>query len=168
MRLKKILTVVAATLLGAVLLPAQNQVSVNVNGTMDIYRAGGYNDASDGIAPVVFSFPPRVWRTMSVPAVGGAWSCLRGYPDYGADGESSGYCVTSAGPLNFDSVGPFSGYHLTDFVGGLAGVFLEDELPASAPRDLRFYVNDNSDGGIQTDFESLAPRIGKYSSSAMA
>jgi len=29
---------------------------------MDIYRAGGYNDGSDGIAPVVYSFHARPLR----------------------------------------------------------------------------------------------------------
>jgi len=112
-------------------------------------------------APVVFSFPARAWRTMKLPSVGGAWSCQNGYPDYGADGETSGYCVVAGGPTNFNSIGPLSGYHLTDFVGALAGVFLEDTLPASAAPALRFYVSDNSEGGIQTDFPALSPQIGQ-------
>ncbi len=52
---------------------AQNQVSLTVDATMDIYRSGGYNDSSDGLAPVV-------------------------YPEYSADDETSGYCVASAQP----------------------------------------------------------------------
>jgi hypothetical protein len=32
---------------------AQNQVTLTVEANMDIYRAGAYNDGSDGIAPVV-------------------------------------------------------------------------------------------------------------------
>jgi hypothetical protein len=62
MRLQKTFTAVAVALLGAAPLPAQNQVSLTVGATMDIYRAGGYNDGSNGIAPVVFSFPARGWR----------------------------------------------------------------------------------------------------------
>jgi hypothetical protein len=155
------LTGLAAALLGAIPLPAQNQVNLTVDATMDVYRAGGYNDGSDGIPPVVFSFPARAWRTMRLPSAGGAWSCQNGYPDYGADGETSGYCVTAGGPTNFNAIGPLSGYHLTDFVGALAGVFLEDALPASAAPALRFYVSDNSAGGIQTGFAALSPQIGQ-------
>jgi hypothetical protein len=126
---------------------------------MDIYRAGGYNDGSDGIAPVVFSFPAGAWRTMTFPSIGGGWSCSYSVPTYGADGTTSGPC--SLTPTNLNPVGPFSGYHLTDFVGALAGVFLEDSLPASAPPALRFYVSNNADGGIQTDFLTLSPKIGQ-------
>jgi hypothetical protein len=161
MRLQKTLAALALALLAALPLPGQNQVNLTVDATMDIYRAGGYNDGSNGIAPVVFSFPARAWRTMKLPSVGGAWSCQNGYPDYGADGETSGYCVVAGGPTNFNSIGPLSGYHLTDFVGALAGVFLEDTLPASAAPALRFYVSDNSEGGIQTDFPALSPQIGQ-------
>ena len=131
-------TFVVLALLWAVPLPAQTQVNLTVDATMDIYRAGGYNDGSNGIAPVVFSFPARAWQTITFPSVGGAWSCQNGYPDYAADGETSGYCVVAGGPTNFNSIGPLSGYHLTDFVGALVGVFLKDTLPASAPPALRF------------------------------
>jgi hypothetical protein len=161
MRFETTLIAFAITLLGALSTPAQNQVSLTVDANMDIYRAGGYNDGSDGIAPVVFSFPERAWRTMTFPSVGGGWSCQNGYPDYGADGETTGYCLTSGGPANLNSVGRFSGYQTTDFVGGLVGVFLEDALPAFAAAALRFYVNSNVDGGTQTDFLTLSPKIGQ-------
>lgn len=49
----KTLATAALALLGTARLPAQNQVSVTVDVTMDIYRAGGDNDGSDGIAPVI-------------------------------------------------------------------------------------------------------------------
>lgn len=161
MRLERSLTALTMALLAAAPLAAQNQVNLTVDATMDIYRAGGYNDGSNGIAPVVFSFPARALSTMTFPSVGGAWTCQNGYPYYGADGETSGYCVTAGTPTNFNSIGPLSGYHLTDFVGALAGVFLEDTLPASAPPALRFYVSNNSEGGIQTDFLTLSPEIGQ-------
>jgi len=150
-----------AALLGAVSLPAQNQVNLTVDATMDVYRAGGYNDGSNGIAPVVFSFPARAWRTMTIPAAGGAWTCQTGFAEYGPDGQTSGACLTQGTPTNFNTIGPFSGYHLTDFLGALAGVFLEDALPVSAPPALRFYVSDNSAGGIQTNFLTLRPEIGQ-------
>lgn len=126
----------------------QNQVNLTV-------------DATNGIAPVVFSFPARAWRTMTLPSVGGAWGCQTGLPEYGADGQTSGACLTDGGPTNFNSIGPLSGYHLTNFVGALAGVFLEDTLPSSAAPALRFYVSNKADGGIQTDFLTLSPRIGQ-------
>ena len=147
-------------LLSASLLPAQNQVNVTVNATMDLYRAGGYNDGSDGIAPVVFTFPAGGWRTITFPAVGGAWSCSPSVPEFGADGTSSG-CFQAGGQNINDPGSPFSTYHLTDFEGALAGVFLSDTLPASAPAALRFYVSNSSQGGIQTDFAVLSPEMGQ-------
>jgi hypothetical protein len=126
MRSPKILAALAVAPLWTAHLPAQNQVSLTVDATMDIYRAGGYNDGSDGVAPVVFSFPARALRTMTFPSAGGVWGCQRGLPEHGADGETSGACLVNAGATNFNSTGPLSGYHLTDFVGALAGVFLED------------------------------------------
>lgn len=139
----------------------QNQISLTVDATMDIYRAGGYNDGSNGIAPVVFTFPARSWRTMTIPAAGGAWTCQTGFTEYGPDGQTSGACLSQGTPTNFNSIGPFSGYHLTDFLGALAGIFLEDGLPSSPPPTLRFYVSNNSAGGIQTDFLALSPEIGQ-------
>lgn len=161
MRLEKTLAALAVALLGTAPLPAQNQVSLTVDATMDIYRAGGYNDSSNGIAPVVFSFPARAWRTMRIPSSGGEWGCQGGLPEYGADGTTSGPCLVNGGPTNFNAIGPLSGYHLTDLQGALAGVFLEDALPASAAPALRFYVSNNSEGGIQTDFLALSPQIGQ-------
>jgi hypothetical protein len=72
---------------------------------------------------------------------------------------TSGSCALA--PTDLNSVGPFSGYQLTDFVGALVGVFLEDSLPPAPPAALRFYVSNNADGGIQTNFRTLAPKIGQ-------
>ena len=144
-----------AILLSATSLPAQHQINLTVDATMDIYRAGGYNDSSDGIAPVVFTFPAGGWKTLTFPSVGGAWTCQNGYPEYSADGTTSGNCLLYGTPTNFNSIGPFSGYHLTDFVGALAGVFLENALPTSPAPALRFYVSNNSQGGIKTNFLAL-------------
>jgi hypothetical protein len=146
-------------LVGAVSSPGQESVSLTVDATMDIYRAGGYNDGSDGIAPVVFSFPAGGWRTMTFPSAGGAWSCSYSVAEFGADGTTSGPCEQTL--PNIASVGQLSGYYTTDFVGALVGVFLADALPASAPPALRFYVSEKSQGGIQTDFLTLNPKIGQ-------
>ena len=43
----------------------------------------------------------------------------------------------------------------------MVGMFLEDALPPSAPAALRFYASNNSQGGIQTDFKALGPKIGQ-------
>jgi hypothetical protein len=152
------LAILAAT---AVAADSQNEISLTVDATMDIYRAGGYNDSSNGIAPVVFTFPPRAGQTMTIPAAGGAWTCQTGFAEFGPDGQTSGACLAQGTPTNFKSIGPFSGYHLTDFLGALAGVFLQDTLPSSAPPALRFYVSNNSAGGIQTNFLALSPEIGQ-------
>jgi hypothetical protein len=142
-------------------LEAQNSVTLSVSSHMDIYRAGGYDDGSDGIAPVAYSFPARAKQTLTFPSVSGAWTCSDGVPEYGADGTTTGPCFQVGGQSFKNPIGPFSGYSVTDVVGAMAGVFLEDALPPSAPPPLRFYVNDSSQGGIQTDFKILSPRIGQ-------
>ncbi len=141
-------------------LQAQNPVTLFVSAKMDLFRAGGYDDGSDGIAPLVFSFPAAAGRIMTFPSVGGAWSCSPSVPEFGADGTLTG-CFQPGGQNINDPGGPFSGSHLTDFEGALAGVFLEDTLPGSPPPALRFYVNDASEGGTQTDFKALSPLIGQ-------
>ena len=55
-------------LVGAVHLLGQDPINLTVEATMDIYQAGGYNDGSGGIPPVVLSFPARAWRTMTLLA----------------------------------------------------------------------------------------------------
>jgi hypothetical protein len=144
---------------------AQGQANIElpVLATMDLYRAGGYDDGSNGIAPAIYSFRVRAGRVLTFSSVSGSWTCQDGYPEYSADGETSADCFTSGGPTNINPVGPFSGYQLTDFMGALAGIFLEDSLPTAAPASLRFYVSDSSQGGIQTGFPLLSPPSGRYS-----
>src|ERR1039458_8458151 len=122
MRLEKTFIALTVALLGAISLPAQNQVGLTVDATMDIYRAGGYNDGSNGIAPAMFSFPARAWRTMTIPAISGAWSCASSSPVYGADGATPS--DPSCFPLNIPTpIGTFSGFFGTDFGSALVGVF---------------------------------------------
>jgi hypothetical protein len=159
MRLKKPFLAVALAMVDAISLPAQDQVSLTVDATMDIYRAGGYNDGSNGIAPVVFSFPAGAWRTMTFPSVGGAWSCASS-PLYGADGAlAPSPCYNVSNIPN--PVGPFSGFLGTDFGGALVGVFLGDTSPAVAPPTLHFYFSNSSQGGVQTNFLTQTPKIGQ-------
>jgi hypothetical protein len=155
---------VAISILALVLgadLHAQTQVTLPVLATMDLYQAGGYDDGGNGIAPAIYSFRARAGQILTFSSVSGSWSCHDGDPGFSADGETSGYCLSAGGPTNINPIGPFSGYQLTDFTGALAGIFLEDSLPTSAPQSLRFYVADNSQGGIQTSFSSLSPAIGQ-------
>jgi hypothetical protein len=145
--------------------PVLAQVSLSVSATMDIYRAGGYNDGSDGIAPVVYTFTARPFQTLTFSSVSGTWKCTTGLPAFGPDGTSTG-CNPSQKINN--PIGTFSGLGLTDFIGPMVGIFLEDTLPASAPPPLTFYVSNSSDGGIQTDFRTLNPKIGQVFSLATA
>src|ERR1700733_1072263 len=159
MRLGEAFTALTMALLGSVSLPAQYQVSLTVDATMDIYRAGGYNDGSDGIAPVVFTFPAGGWRTMTFPSVGGAWSCNSVHALFGADGTTAS--TSGCYPSNINPTGTFSGFDPTDFAGALVGIFLEDTLPKSAPPTLRFYASNKALGGVQTNFTVLSPSIGQ-------
>ena len=140
--------------------PLLAQVTLSVGAITDIYRAGGYNDGSDGGAPVAYAFTARPFQTLTFSSVTGAWTCNNSVPEYGPDG-TTGSCYHTGGQDIDDAAAPFSAYDLTDFAGAMVGVFLEDALPSAAPASLRFYVSDNSQGGIQTDFKALAPKIGQ-------
>jgi len=136
-------------------------VQLPVDATMDIYRAGGYEDGSDGVAPTVYSFAARDGQYLTFSAVVGSWSCTGSVPEYGPDGILNGDGCVPPGGANMADVGSFAGYYSTDFSGALVGMFLEDTLPSSPPPSLRFYDTDSSDGGIPTDFKVLSPRIGQ-------
>jgi uncharacterized protein (TIGR03437 family) len=136
--------------------------AIPVSAFMDVYRAGGYSDGSDGVTPAVYSFPAASGQIVTFPSIAGSWTCHVGVASYGPDGTTSAPCNTPGTAQNIDNpIGPFSGYDTTDFVGALTGVFLADSLPASAPPPLRFYVSDSSQGGIQTNFRTLSPQIGQ-------
>jgi hypothetical protein len=145
----------ACALLAAPLLA---QVTATVSAQMDIYRAGGYNDGSDGIAPVVYSFPAQPFQSLTFSSVAGVWTCSTGVAKFGADGTTGTGCPTINIP---GPVGTFGGYQSVDFLGAMVGMFLEDALPTPAPAALRFYVSDSSEGGVQTDFKALSPKIGQ-------
>ncbi len=153
MRIANALFAGVVSLMGTASLPAQ--VSLTIDATMDIYRAGGYNDGSDGIAPVVYSFPARALQTLTFASVSGAWTNSPAVPAFGPDG------IDQPPNLYTTGAGHFGGYGSTDFVGGLVGIFLENSLPESTPPPLQFYVNDSAQGGIRTDFKTLSPRVGQ-------
>ncbi len=138
---------------------AQNVLTgLPVSANMDIYRAGGYDDGSDGVAPAAYAFPSGRGHVLSFASVAGLWTCSYAIADFGPDGSTNGLCY---GHSIETPIGTFSGYHLTDFAGAMAAVFLEDALPRRAPIPLRFYVSDSSEGGIPTDFKLLSPSIGQ-------
>jgi len=110
---------------------------------MDLYQAGGYNDGSGAEPPAEVSFPAGPAKIV-VFLNTGRWTCNFAVAEYGPDGTTTGRCEHSGGQNIANPVGPFSGYSLTDFVGALAGVFLEDTLPA-----------------VATDFQILSPLIGQ-------
>lgn len=143
------------------IIQAQGTVTLSVSAHMDVYRAGGYNDGSDGVTPAAYTFPADPGQTMTFPSVTGTWTCNFGVAPYGPDGTVTGPCNHIGLQYIENPIGPFSGYALTDFAGAMAGVFLEDTLPASPPPPYRFYASNSSKGGIQTDFNALSPEIGQ-------
>lgn len=142
-------------------LDAQDAATLSVSAHMDIYRAGGYNDGSDGSAPAVFTFRAGPGQVLKFSSVSGSWVCGTGNPEYGPDGTSTGNCYHAGGQSYQNPIGPFAGYATTDFVEALTGMFLEDSLPVSPPPPTRFYIQDNSQGGVPTDSLILSPRIGQ-------
>ena len=133
-----------------------------VDSHMDIYRAGGYDDSSDGEAPAEYRLGAGGERMMIFSSVTGTWTCgaTEGAPYYGPDGTIaiSGH---PCGPISIQTNGPLSGYYATDFQGALVGVFLKDDLPSEARPSRVFYVADSSIGGVQTNFAVLTPLIGQ-------
>lgn len=122
---------------------------------------GGYNDGSDGIAPAVFTLPASSTQILTFHSVKGQWAC-GSVTLCGPDGSQDSICQNLTGGFNIDSpIGPFPEIVLTDFVSPLAGVFLEDTLPVTAPPPLRFYFSNSSQGGIPAAFQTLSPLIGQ-------
>jgi len=145
---------------GPLLLYSQTEVTLEVSAHMDPYRAGGYDDGSDGIPPAVYSFVAGSAKFLTFHS-GRKWTCTPAVAAFGPDGLA-GSGIPCAGPLTIGTPGgPFSQLLLTDFGGPLVGMFLEDTLPSSPPNPLRFYVSDSSQGGIPTNFRVLPLLIGQ-------
>jgi len=143
---------------------ATTLLTLSVSAKMDLYRAGGYSDHSDGSAPAEYSIQPGTVPAITFSSITGLWTCSSinpVVPPYGPDGTTTGGCNNGTGRHINNPIGPFSGYDTTDFSGALAGMFLADSLPTSPPPPLRFYVSDSSQGGIQTNFTSLSPVVGQ-------
>lgn len=155
-RLTPALIVLGACFVFAGLANASTPITLPVSANMDIYRASAYDDGSDGAAPRVYTFSAFPGQTITFSSVTGTWDC--GTPPlYGPDGSTTSTCLTR----NVNPVGAFAGYASTDFTGALVGMFLEDQLPAAAPPNLRFYVSNASLGGTRTSFNTLHPKIGQ-------
>ena len=90
MRLSKTTFALTLSFWCVVLLPAQDQLTLTVGATMDIFQAGGNIDNSGGVAPAAFTFAAQPSRSVTFPRVAGSWTCQTGYPNYSADGETSG------------------------------------------------------------------------------
>lgn len=151
------LALLAFAWFGAAELAYSQTNMLKVTATMDVYRAGGYDNGVGGLAPAEFSFTAGPGQVITFH-VGGQWACGPD-PLFGADGTTSGGCI---GPTYVENpIGTFSGINFTDFACPLVGIFLEDSLPTSAPPPLRFYITDSSQGGIPTDFTTLSPLIGQ-------
>jgi hypothetical protein len=152
MRIYAIASVMELGLVLSVSAKAQN-AELTVLATMDPWKAGGYDDDSDGIPPAVFTFTAGEHQFITFSRVTGNWNCGAG-PLYGPDGADAK--ANCNGPHSYnDPIGPFAGIYTTDFYGALVGMFLEDALPTSAPTPLRFFVSNNTEGGKPTDFRVL-------------
>ncbi len=108
-----------------------------VSGNMDIYRAQGYDDGSDGVAPFSYTFPAARHQALTFLSIAGLWTCADGTANsapWGPDGTlaAMGNHCYAFGTDIVDPVGTFSGYATTDFGGALVGVFLESALPQGA------------------------------------
>jgi hypothetical protein len=155
MRISTALTALQLSLMLAVSAMAQGTLEqLPVSARMDIYRAGGYDDGSNGIDPVVYRFLPKSGQVLIFSAVTGEWSGETGYngPD-GVTGESEQQIITNP-------TGTFAGITTDGVWGAMVGMFLGDGLPVVAPPPLTFTAN-STEGGIPTNFRSLTPQIGE-------
>lgn len=147
-------------LIGFPLLAQTQGGQLTVSARMDIYRAAGFDDGSDGIPPAQFVFTAGPGQTLAFLKVAGMWTCRNagGVPYYGPDGKTvGGPCPPESNP----AIGPFAGYYATDYQGAMVGMFLEDQLPTVTPPPTRFFVANGYAGGLKTDFPALAPQIGQ-------
>ena len=62
-------------------------IELPVGSHMDIYRAGGYNDGSNGLAPADYTFPAGPFQVLQFSSVEGAWTCNTGAAKFSADGR---------------------------------------------------------------------------------
>ena len=138
-------------------------VDMPVYAKMDIYRAGGYDDGSDGIAPAVYTFESKANQILTFRSVTGQWTCRYGDTSYSADGSIAGDpCYSDLGTFFANPIGPFSGYATANFQGALVGMFLADSLPIYPPPALTFIRgNRTAPGQIPTRVEFIRPLIGQ-------
>jgi len=80
---------------------------------MDVYRAGGYNDGSDGISPSIYSFAPSTGKILSFSSVSGSWACSAGVTEYTADGTTSSHQITPSGEGKRVVVADHALFHVT-------------------------------------------------------
>lgn len=137
-------------------------IDAPVYSTMDIYRAGGYDDGSDGIPPAVYAFPAKAGQVLIFSSVTGKWVCHVGDSPNGPDGSLAGGCYSPLGAIWINPIGPFSGYETANFAQAIVGVFLEESLPTAAPPPLTFVRGTpNGEGQIETNFRTLRSLIGQ-------
>ena len=93
MRLFHTVAALMVAIPGVVPAMAQSQVKLTVDATMDLYRAGGYNDGSDGIAPAVFSFTAGAGQTITFPNVSGAWTARTAFRNTAETGQPQAFAL---------------------------------------------------------------------------
>ncbi|MEO8659431.1 MAG: hypothetical protein ABI693_13240 [Bryobacteraceae bacterium] len=139
--------------------PPDKTANLVVSAKMDVWRAGGYNDGSDGVSPAKFDFVAGKNHFITFPIVTGSWSCGAGAL-YSADGTNAG--ADCNGPRHIvDPIGGVSGFDSTDFYGALTGLFLDDTPTTTPAPPLRFYVTNNTMGGFPTGIREFHPRLGQ-------
>jgi len=131
--------------------PQDAGISLTVTAFMDPWRAGGYDDGSDGAAPASFAFRPKQHQYIVFPSVTGSWTCDRVLAEYGPDGVVGMINGVCDNPRTI--IGP---------IGTLSGRCVSGRYPTnlrSSSSDL--YVSHNSEGGIRSDFRLINPEIGQ-------
>jgi hypothetical protein len=137
----------------------QQQLSVAAN--MDIYRAAGFDDGSDGVAPVDYSFSAGTRKILEFSSVTGTWTCDVSTPFFGPDGSTT-FGPGCRPPIYIAKpIGTFSQYYGTDYMGAMVGMFLEDTSSTIIAPIGHFYSYDYLEGGIKTNFAALAPDLGQ-------
>jgi hypothetical protein len=115
--------------------------TVPVPGAGNLFAAGGNAGVGDGIDPVMIALNPGASRQLQFTSVTGTWHWVNETLVSGPDG------MTYHSETNVTSLNSIAGIR-APWAFWLAGVFLDDGLPSSAPPRLDYFASNISESQL--------------------